>query len=186
MPCCKLADVNVVQLHSDNDVEAILANNLPIVFRGAALHWPAAQWTPAFLRKEFGTCKATMRFIPTSKLGEVVWEADCERHLGIISEFVDWLSGEPEKADGENSPPTTGGSLPCQLGRKRKRDTSLLDGTAAEAAPRLEELFPRHQWCGYMDYMHFEMVFGGRLDAVEGAVDLSQFKVDATKLRSNA
>eukprot|EP00668_Euglena_longa_P046005 GGOE01061688.1.p1 GENE.GGOE01061688.1~~GGOE01061688.1.p1 ORF type:complete len:446 (-),score=58.72 GGOE01061688.1:36-1259(-) len=146
--------------------------------------WQAARWTPTILKEEFGACKSSMRFIPSSKLGKIIWEAECKRYFGTISEFINWLSDEPDEMESTSIAfDKSVQARSTQAGKKRKRDPSCVD-VGAHIISDLKTIFPRDRWCGYMDYMHFEEVFADRLDAVEGAVNLSKFRVDPTKLQS--
>ena len=179
----------------------------PVVFRcGLLADWPAAQWTPASLRRTCGHRPTSVRFHKDTP-DAVVWEADCEHQAATVAQFVDWLLHEPELRPPPSDGPTPEPQHPPPAGPQSEPDHTPDSAACAPqphplsppspdtepptkkrrsqpGAPALRERFPRGAWWGYMDYKHFEELFEGMGAEMEAATQFGALGADPAALRS--
>ena len=169
-------------------------NPVPCVIRFASAEapdqaapppWDVSTWTLATLASRFGHLRSSVRLffrppsasracdgLPAASSATLVpWESECFHVESSLAEFVRWLGSSPDHdvacgGDGANRVPgatatVAGCSCPCGRGN----DASACPFGALHAFPR------RAHW-GYMDYKHFESLFGedgGQEGGDEGA-----------------
>jgi len=70
---------------------ALLESREPLVLTGLVDSWPARQWTPAVLRREFGDAQICVRLHPRARAS--VWEGDCVQERASLGELCAWMDG---------------------------------------------------------------------------------------------
>ncbi|EGD73151.1 hypothetical protein PTSG_04863 [Salpingoeca rosetta] len=117
----------------------------PVVFRGAAVHWPSAFWSPTLLatHQAFGRCNVKALFHRANE--RPASEADCITRETTLKQFAQWIL-QGDRSTPPPPPPARDVDAACRGGR-------VADAVKSEPEP--SESDSKHKKCANLDNAAF-------------------------------